>query len=144
MAIASTSVLPCANPSWLNPPQPSPATLTRIPVLPSVTYSINHLRPVILLRAEITQNPRQCTMGDLDRQAMMRHRSYQIPLHRRKPVPTAKMDPGLRRKSAEETSSCINWMNLCTRLPSTRISQVIARTHYLADPCRTRAKCSET
>ena len=29
-----------------------------------------------------------------------------IPLHRRKPVPTAKVDPGLRRESAEETSSC--------------------------------------
>jgi len=36
------------------------------------------------------------------------------PLHRRKPVPTAKVDPGLRRESAEGTSSCINWMNLCT------------------------------
>src|SRR5689334_18006917 len=96
MAIASASVLPCANPSWLNPPQPSPATLTRIPVLPSVTYSINHLRPLILLRAEITQIPRQCTMVDLGRQAMTRHRSYQLPLRRRKPVPTAKMDPGLR------------------------------------------------
>ncbi len=32
-------------------------------------------------------------------QAMTHHRSYQIPLHRRKPVPTAKMDPGLRRES---------------------------------------------
>src|SRR5580700_8973192 len=38
------------------------------------------------------------------------------PLHRRKPVPTAKVDPGplfpargrLRRESAEGTSSCIN------------------------------------
>jgi hypothetical protein len=27
-----------------------------------------------------------------------------IPLHRRKPVPTAKVDPGLRRESAERTS----------------------------------------
>jgi len=27
-------------------------------------------------------------------QAMMHHRSYPIPLHRRKPVPTAKVDPG--------------------------------------------------
>jgi hypothetical protein len=42
-------------------------------------------------------------------QAMTHHRSYQIPLHRRKPVPTAKVDPGplfpargrLRRESAE-------------------------------------------
>src|SRR6202040_2382289 len=33
-------------------------------------------------------------------QAMAHHRSYQIPLHRRKPVPTAKVDPGLRRESA--------------------------------------------
>ena len=49
-------------------------------------------------------------------QAMMHHRSYQIPLHRRKPVPRAKVDPGplfparggLRRESAEGTSSCIN------------------------------------
>jgi hypothetical protein len=41
-------------------------------------------------------------------QAMTHHRSYQIPLHRRKPVPTAKVDPGLRRESAEGTSSCIN------------------------------------
>ena len=40
--------------------------------------------------------------------AMTHHRSYQIPLHRRKPVPTAKVDPGLRRESAEGTSSCIN------------------------------------
>jgi hypothetical protein len=38
------------------------------------------------------------------------------PLHRRKPVPTAKVDPGLRRESAEGTSSCINRMNLCARL----------------------------
>ena len=30
------------------------------------------------------------------------------PLHRRKPVPTAKVDPGLRRESAEGTLSCIN------------------------------------
>src|ERR1700730_14844907 len=30
------------------------------------------------------------------------------PLHRRKPVPTAKVDPGLRRESVEGTSSCIN------------------------------------
>jgi hypothetical protein len=28
-------------------------------------------------------------------QAMTHYRSYQIPLHRRKPVPTAKVDPGL-------------------------------------------------
>ena len=49
-------------------------------------------------------------------QAMTHHRSYQIPLHRRKPVPTAKVDPGplfpargrLRRESAEGTSSRIN------------------------------------
>jgi hypothetical protein len=41
-------------------------------------------------------------------QAMTHHRSYPIPLHRRKPVPTAKVDPGLRRESAEGTSNCIN------------------------------------
>src|SRR5271165_944925 len=46
MAIASASLLPCASPSWLNPPQPSPATLTRKPVLPSVVYSIRHLPSV--------------------------------------------------------------------------------------------------
>jgi hypothetical protein len=40
--------------------------------------------------------------------AMTHHRSYQIPLHRQKPVPAAKVDPGLRRESAEGTSSCIN------------------------------------
>ena len=48
--------------------------------------------------------------------AMTHHRSYQIPLHRRKPVAAAKVDPGplfpdrgrLRRESAEGTSSCIN------------------------------------
>jgi hypothetical protein len=32
-------------------------------------------------------------------QAITHHRSYQIPLHRRKPVPMAKVDPGLRRES---------------------------------------------
>ena len=50
-------------------------------------------------------------------QAMTHHRSYRIPLHHlRKPVPTAKVDPGplfpargrLRRESAEGTSSCIS------------------------------------
>jgi hypothetical protein len=41
-------------------------------------------------------------------QAMTHHRSYQIPLHRRKPMPTAKVDPGLRREGAEGTSNCIN------------------------------------
>ena len=43
---------------------------------------------------------------------MTHHRSYQIPLHRQKPVPTAKVDPGplfpargrLRRESAEGKS----------------------------------------
>jgi hypothetical protein len=48
-------------------------------------------------------------------QAMTHHRSYPIPLHRRKPVPTAKVDPGLPhgtspwaegpRESVERTSS---------------------------------------
>src|SRR5690242_14247351 len=37
---ASSSVLPCGMPSRLKPPQPSPATLTLRPVLPSVVYSI--------------------------------------------------------------------------------------------------------
>ena len=46
IAIASASLLPCASPSWLNPPQPSPATPTRNPVLPSVVYSIIHLSSV--------------------------------------------------------------------------------------------------
>ncbi len=32
-------------------------------------------------------------------QAMTHHRLYQIPLRRRKPAPTAKVDPGLRRES---------------------------------------------
>src|SRR5262245_9624661 len=38
--MASASVLPRPSPKRLFPPQPSPATLTRSPVLPSVTYSI--------------------------------------------------------------------------------------------------------
>src|SRR5262245_15287376 len=38
--MASASVLPCPSPKRLLPPQPRPATLTRSPVLPSVTYSI--------------------------------------------------------------------------------------------------------
>ena len=38
-------------------------------------------------------------------QAMTHYRSHQIPLHPRKPVPTAKVDPGLRRESAEGMSS---------------------------------------
>src|ERR1041385_6788273 len=41
---ASSSDLPCGMPSRLKPPQPSPATLTLRPVLPSVVYSIA-LRP---------------------------------------------------------------------------------------------------
>jgi hypothetical protein len=36
-------------------------------------------------------------------QAMTHHRSYRNPLHRRKPVPTAKVDPGVRRESADGT-----------------------------------------
>src|SRR6266851_1129842 len=40
IAIASASLLPVPSPNWLNPPQPSPATLTRSPVRPSVVYSI--------------------------------------------------------------------------------------------------------
>src|SRR5271156_2116731 len=43
IAIASASLLPRASPSCLHPPQPSPATPTRNPVLPSVVYSIIHL-----------------------------------------------------------------------------------------------------
>ena len=38
MPIASASVLPVPSPYWLNPPQPSPATLTLSPVRPSVVY----------------------------------------------------------------------------------------------------------
>jgi hypothetical protein len=41
-------------------------------------------------------------------QAMTHHRSYQI-RYTGERVPTAKVDPGLRRESAEGTSSCINW-----------------------------------
>ena len=41
-------------------------------------------------------------------QAMTHHRSYQIRYTGESPVPTAKVDPGLRRESAEGTSSCIN------------------------------------
>ncbi len=36
MPIASASLLPVPSPNWLNPPQPSPATLTLSPVRPSV------------------------------------------------------------------------------------------------------------
>src|SRR5687767_14923206 len=37
---ASSSDLPALSPSRLNPPPPSPATLTLRPVLPSVVYSM--------------------------------------------------------------------------------------------------------
>src|SRR4029434_9021165 len=40
-AMASASVLPRPSPRRLFPPQPRPATLTRSPVWPSMTYSIN-------------------------------------------------------------------------------------------------------
>src|SRR5689334_10814297 len=40
MPIACVSSLPVPRPSWLNPPQPSPATLTLSPVRPSIVYSI--------------------------------------------------------------------------------------------------------
>ena len=40
MAMASASLLPALSPNRLNPPQPSPATLTLSSVRPSVVYSI--------------------------------------------------------------------------------------------------------
>src|SRR5712691_3379830 len=40
MPMASSSLLPVPSPNWLNPPQPSPATLTLSPVRPSVVYSM--------------------------------------------------------------------------------------------------------
>src|SRR5438270_13820356 len=56
--IAWVSSLPVPSPNWLKPPQPSPATLTRSPVRPSVVYSIDH--PCLLSLLQPTWPSAQC------------------------------------------------------------------------------------
>jgi len=62
----------------------------------------------LYFRCKKQQKQRGVRVSHTIHQAMTHHPSYQIPLHPRKPVPMSKVDPGLRRESAQGTSSWIN------------------------------------
>src|SRR3984893_4247597 len=66
---------------------------------------------------ELLGDPRQLVLRVIHtiHQAMDAPSLVSNPLHRRKPVPTAKVDPGLRRESAEGASSWINCLDLNTK-----------------------------
>src|SRR6266851_8616173 len=70
IAIASASLLPVPSPNWLNPPQPSPATLTRSPVRPSVVYSIRSPASVVAvptyMAIRAVQNARRGQLASTD------------------------------------------------------------------------------